>query len=298
MSVLFDWMLAWFLVSLGAIAIAGITAHLFNKRSKKLSADLKELTAKHSEAVTEIIKSQLSPTIHLHDGLDAVTKRIADMIDEVAQFDRSDRIMEFFGAASLAAPEDDLVTTNGDGNGKRLSQRYEEAISAAKTGHVELKRYISLFTEEKQLKDRSLPVQERYVAWLKHQMQLLDDYSKYEVAHVVRAPNWGSNMARIITKKHVMEITGNGKAAIVITDKHIAERVRQYAYDSAAGKSPKNPIKFYGKSSACSLDDFQRDFVDVAERVLNLTRLEEQQKKEKLQNESEQQPSSERSPDN
>src|ERR1041385_8804287 len=271
MRIAFDSMLAWFLVSFAAIGIALVTSHLFNRRTKKLTKHLAQLSTKNSESVKQIIKEQLSPTIHLHDGLNQVTRRVADIIREVTKYNSSDRTIEFFGAASLAAPDDDQIQIASltEEEGKHSSRIYEEAVGDAKTANVTLKRYISLFTEEN-LRERSVKVQKQYLAWLKHQVRLLDDYSKYELAHVVRAPNWGSNMARIITKNHVMEITGNGKAAIVITDVHIAERIRQYSYDSVIGKSPKNPIVVYGKSAeAATLDDLNRDYVEVAERVLN-----------------------------
>lgn len=106
MSVAFDSTIAWFLVSFAAIIIALVASHMFSKRSKKLADDLQELTENNIEAVKRIIKEQLSPTIHLHDGLHSVTNRAAHIIAEVAAYDKApDRRIEFFGAASMATAE-------------------------------------------------------------------------------------------------------------------------------------------------------------------------------------------------
>src|SRR5258708_40016976 len=106
MRIAFDSMLAWFLVSFAAIGIALVTSHVFSKRAKKLTEHLARLTTENSESVKKIIKDQLSPTIHLHDGLNQVTKRVANIIREVTRYNSTDRTIEFFAAASLAAPDD------------------------------------------------------------------------------------------------------------------------------------------------------------------------------------------------
>lgn len=261
MGATFDWMIAWLLVSAAAITIAGVSSRMFSKRSKKLADELQELTENNIEAVRKIIKEQLSPTIHLHDGLHSVTNRAAHIIEEVATYDNApDRRIEFFGAASMATAEDtrpgsDVVRDDQ----KSSSQHYREALNEAIKGNVLMKRYISLFTDD-QLRDRSRGVKEQYHRWLKHQEKMLEDYPRYELVHVPRAPSWGTNMARIITKKHVMEITGNGRAAIVITDEHIAERLREYMHDSVIGKKPRHEPKVYGASSELPdwLGEFQR----------------------------------------
>lgn len=265
MGFAFDSMFAWFLVAVAVIVITVLTSHRFTRRSRQFTNDLKKIATENSDEVQRIIKERLSPTIHLHDGLDAVARRAARIIGEVAKYDRSDRLIEFFGAASLAATENKVKSPAELGDEQRApSHIYNDAIDVATTKDVRMKRYISLFTPT-QLRERSLPVQSQYLYWLKRQVQLLDAYSKYELADVVRAPNWGTNMARIITKNHVMEITGNGKAAIVITDEHIAQRINQYAHDSVIGKNAKNALKIYCNSSEATapFEDFENYILEV-----------------------------------
>lgn len=279
MSFAFDSMMAWFLVSAAVIVATLVTTHTFTKRCRTFTSDLQRIARESSREVEGIIKERLSPTIHLHDGMDAVIRRAAHVISEVAAYDKSsDRIIEFFGAASLAAGE-----TNPDRDAaepgieqKSPSRIYKEAIEGATKKHVLMKRYISLFTET-QLRERSLRIQQQYLSWLKHQAHLLSSYERYELQDVVRAPNWGTNMARIITRKHVMEITGNGKAAIVITDEHIAQRINQYAHDSVIGKNPRNPPVVYGNSSEANgtLEAFE-SYV----RMVEITYRDEQRKEQ------------------
>jgi hypothetical protein len=256
MGFAFDYMIAWFLVSVAVIVITLVTAQKFTRHSQKLTSHLERIATENSEAVKKIIS-------------------------EVARLSKSsDRLIEFFGAASLAAPEGDgnLAAAELKSGQKTSSRIYMEAIELATKKHVLMKRYISLF-KEPELRERSLKIQEQYLTWLKHQVQLLSNYDRYELADVVRAPNWGTNMARIITKKHVMEITGNGKAAIVITDEHIAQRINQYAHESVIGKNRKNLPKIFGNSSEATetLEAFE-SYVHMVERIYHEELRKEEEK--------------------
>ena len=104
----------------------------------------------------------------------------------------------------MAATEDDLKRASDDSTGdqKTPSRLYREAINEATTQGVSMKRYISLFTDVQQ-RERGLPVQHQYLLWLKHQARLMKEYDDYELVDVVRAPGWGTNMARIITNSDV-----------------------------------------------------------------------------------------------
>src|SRR6185503_3481596 len=158
MVIAFDSMIAWFLVSVFVIIVTLITSYTFTRRSRELSGELRKIATENSEEVEKIIRERLSPTIHLHDGLDAVTKRAAHVIGEVATYETSsERLIEFFGAASLAATEADVNPTSAepDTEQKTPSRLYREAIEAATTKNVRMKRYISLFTET-QLRERGL----------------------------------------------------------------------------------------------------------------------------------------------
>jgi hypothetical protein len=119
-----------------------------------------------------------------------------------------------------------------------------------------------LFTD-REIRKRSEKVQSQYIKWLRKQIQLLSDDMNYQLIDVARAPQWGTNMARIIAKGVVMDITGNGRAAIVISDDQIAERIRVYAREAITGKDVLNQPIHYGLTIAGSV----KEFSDYAEMI-------------------------------
>lgn len=246
------WISASFAVSLAVLTISIITSRRFSRTAVSFTTQLEKLGNDHSKEIQTIIAKELSPSIHLHDGPQSVTLRANHIIREVADDpNQANRHIAFYGAASLAAMTgDDESKINGSGGKKdkpKSSDIYWDAIRHASKKHVRMRRYVSLFTPI-EIRERSDPVQIQYLKWLNRQYQLLDDDDRYQLIHVVRAPQWGTNMARIITKSAVMEITGNGRAAIVITDAHIAERIREYAREAVSGKNPLNPAVPYGQT--------------------------------------------------
>jgi hypothetical protein len=70
-----------------------------------------------------------------------------------------------------------------------------------------------------------------------------------------------------------MEITGNGRAAIVISDEHIADRIRKYARDAITGKNVRNEPTYYGLTIPNSLNEFGKR-IQVVEGILKQTRDE------------------------
>ena len=259
MGIHFDSLVAWFGVSLAVLAITLITSYRFSKRTREFTQNLKQLAENSSNDIQKIIARELSPSIHLHDGAISVAKRAANIILGVAQDTNSgEKRITFYGAASIAAMPDSDHTEDSPGSPSNPSTIYRDAVNEAIRKRVAMRRYISLFTET-QLRERSISIQSQYVEWLRHQLKLLRADEQYELCNVVRAPQWGSNMARIITQKTVMEITGNGKAAIVITDEHIAQRIRGYARDAIIGKNPRNKIISYSQApdATNSINDFE-----------------------------------------
>jgi hypothetical protein len=165
------------------------------------------------------------------------------------------RHITFYGAASLAAMPTETSHVDKGGGEESPSETYWKAIRYASDKRVIMRRYISLFSED-EVRLRSEKIQEQYHNWLRKQMELLSDDMNYQLIDVPRAPQWGTNMARIIAKGIVMEITGNGSAAIVISDEHIAQRIRQYARDAITGKNVRNEPKHYGITIPGTLDEF------------------------------------------
>ena len=70
--------------------------------------------------------------------------------------------------------------------------------------------------------------------------------------NVVRAPAWGSKIARIITHDALMEITGDGDAAFIITDSQVCDTIRRAARETVIGpKDARNQPEYFGHSKIC-----------------------------------------------
>lgn len=272
----FSWMLAYSAVSLAVLVIAFVASRQFTGTVRSFMADLRKMGNTHSAEIQKIIAKELSPSIHLHDGPEAVATRMQHIIRQVADDPTPEnRQITFYGAASLAAMPDDKESEGSEprptSETPSPSAIYWKAIQHASNNQVRMRRYISLFTEL-EIRDRSPKVQSQYLNWLRRQYQLLSDDGNYQLINVPRAPQWGTNMARIIAKGVVMEITGNGRAAIVITDEHIAERIRQYAREAITGQNPLNPPIHFGLTIEGTLEGFKRYAEGIA-AACNLTKF-------------------------
>ena len=177
------------------------------------------------------------------------------------------RYVTFYGAASLAIPEGELDEFGSSGGYGQQSpyQKYLGALDAATGDKIRMRRYVRLFTEQ-EFANRSHAVQREYLNWLKGQYNMLFRNSNYILISVVRAPSWGSKIARIITHDALMEITGDGDAATLITDNQLCDTIRRAARETVVGtKEAKNKPAEYGDSKRCDkkVDDFKKYFQDL-----------------------------------
>jgi predicted PurR-regulated permease PerM len=103
-KVIFASPIVWGCVSLAVIVIAVKTSHKFIEQALAFMTKLENFTEKSSADIQNIITEKLSPRIYLHDGSDAVARRAAQIISEIAEIENSaDRLITFYGAASLVA---------------------------------------------------------------------------------------------------------------------------------------------------------------------------------------------------
>lgn len=257
---LLSWMVASAVVSVAVIIILLGISRRFTETLNTFTRDVRRVSITHANEVKTLLEKELSPSIHLHDGPEAVASRMQHIIKQVADDPEDEnRHITFYGAASLAAMPTEAadVGANSADHDESPSDVYWNAIKYASDKRVIMRRYISLFTDE-EIRQRSDKIQAQYASWLKKQMQLLTNDTNYQLIDVPRAPQWGTNMARIIAKGVVMEITGNGRAAIVISDQHIAGRIRKYARDAITGKNVRVEPTHYGSTIGTSLDEFAK----------------------------------------
>ena len=250
-----------FFVWYAALAAAmAIPAAKYNQCSRSLASTseaIEEALERQKEDIAKTLETEVFPRVNLCDGLDEVCEMAAKVIRDAHKQKRHEcRYVTFYGAASLAIPEVEYEEFGSVGGSGQQSpyQHYLGAIEAATGDKIRIRRYIRLF-KDTEFGGRGVSVQREYVSWLKNQYNMLSRNPNYILADVVRAPQWGGNLARIITHGSMMELTGDGEGAIVITDDPLCETVRQYARETViGGKDAKNKPVYYGRARECNRD--------------------------------------------
>lgn len=231
--------------------------------------------------VIKLLRRKIRPRVDFCETLDSVCGRARELIS-IAHADRIDehRYITFYGAAHLSVADSESEDYGAVGGSGEVSpyQQYLGALEAATGDKVRMRRYIKLFTKE-ELETRSSSVQREYVNWLKGQYNMLSRNPNYILDDIVRAPRWGSNVARIITHSAMMEITGTGEAAIVITDNHLCETIRRSARETIIGDAQtKNHAKKYGQAKECNktVADFRSYFSEMERAASSRTAGDEE----------------------
>lgn len=190
----------------------------------------------------EQIKEHLKPRMETLRGLDQVCREAARTI-VLAHEAREDqnRFITFYGSASLSTVHtgsrrfgERRISNERDEDIQTPEQIYAGALEAAASDQVRIRRYIRLFTED-EFKKRGRAVQEEYVSWLKAQYYQLNRNPNYRLTNVVRAPLWGSNIARIVTHSRLLELVGSGEAGLLLVGENIAEAIRRHTRESILG---------------------------------------------------------------
>lgn len=202
-----------------------------------------------------LIRGSLEPRLEVYKGLDAVCLAAAGAIEQ-AHRERDDdaRFVIFYGSATLSTPEG----SHGRHGARRVlvededlqspEHVYAGALEAAASDQIRMRRYICLLSTE-EFRRRGQAVRREYLEWLRSQYHQLGRNPNYRLTSAVRAPAWNSNAARIITRRQVLEISGNGEAALAVFGVTEAEVVRRHARKTVLGDARnRNQAVHYGES--------------------------------------------------
>jgi hypothetical protein len=259
---------SWYAVTLALLSIPIIRQLQTLKLLEATRGKLHHQLTLNRKKVDEQLQIILRPRMDSCEGLPAVCQMAAEIIIAAHKNPQHDqRYVTFYGAASLAIPEGEIEEFGSVGGSGQQSpyQKYLGALDAATGDKIRMRRYVKLFTLP-EFSRRSNAVQREYINWLKGQYNMLFRNPNYMIINVVRAPYWGSKIARIITHDALMEITGDGDAAIRLTDHHLCDTIRRSARETVVGtKEVKNKPEYYGQSKACEkkAEDFKRYFMDI-----------------------------------
>ncbi len=161
--------------------------------------------------------------------------------------------------ADSISSEIDFITFYGAANlsGEDNSTDYRDALSNAVQQELRIRRYICLY-EQADLKDRDPEIKLKYFQWLARQYDTLDTDPGFQLVHNPRVPQWWANSATLLTYDAVMEIKGNGTAAVAIHDHPIAATIRESLRDAREGAANSNKKVFSGD---------KRSLKDLADRI-------------------------------
>lgn len=192
--------------------------------------------------LTHKLNEHLVPRLDILGGLERVCEEAAATVAEAhSASENRYRYITFYGSASLST-----VHAGGRRFGTRRAseekdediqtpeQVYSGALEAAATDHVRIRRYIRLFSDE-ELRSRGRAVQEEYLVWLRSQYFQLRRNPNCRLTDVVRAPFWGSNVARIVTHRRLLELVGNGEAGLLLVGEDLSEAIRRHGRESTLG---------------------------------------------------------------
>jgi hypothetical protein len=187
---------------------------------------------KQYEAKMRETKSEAKPARALRTGGDIETAA-GGAAGETEIHDTG--FITFYGAADLAGERPD----------NDLAEDYRRALSAAADQRIRLRRYISFF-DDGDLAKRSTEQVVKYLRWLARQHETLANNAGFILAHNARVPQWGANSATLLTYSAVMEIKGNGAAAVAIHDHPIAATVRQSLQEAREEAAESNKDEYLG----------------------------------------------------
>lgn len=276
----FEVFLIWYCSMTAAVVISVSRYAQARTVFERVTLAAKRKANRRKQGLTKLLRKRIRPRVDFCESLEEVCRRSYQLISE-AHSQRTDehRYVTFYGAAHLSTPDAELEEYGSVGGSGEVSpyQQYVGAVEAATGDKVRMRRYMRLFTDE-EFKERSFGVQREYVNWLKGQHNMLSRNPNYVLADVVRAPKWGSSIARIITHSAVMEITGNGEAAVVITDNHLGETIRRAARDSVIGSlDAKNKPEYYGQAQGCkTLTEFKNKYSNLESLILSRSSADEE----------------------
>jgi len=271
--------LIWYSAITAAVSICSARYIQYQRVFERAMIVARRKFERRKTGLAKFLRKKIRPRIDFCEGLDRVCRRSYELIVD-AHSQRTDeyRYITFYGAAHLSTPDAEFEEYGSVGGSGEVSpyQQYVGAIEAATGDKVRMRRYMRLF-RDKEFDKRSPGVQREYVHWLKGQHNMLSRNPNYILADVVRAPKWGSTIARIITHVAIMEITGNGEAAVVITDNHLGETIRRAARDSVIGRDAKNEPDYYGQAPGCKTpDQFKAYYLELEKRILTKPTTDEE----------------------
>ena len=199
--------------------------------------------------VRSIIDDKLSPHIIPIDGKGEVQKMAANIIEDMLNSSTGDRKLTFIGAAALmpSADEESRIIDKETEPENHPSMRYKNAFERCKiqSESVEIVRYIRLFRQE-EFKARSSTIRQKHVSWLRGQAAHIEQAGNYTLYASERAPVWGGARSSIITPEAVLDIVGEGEAALLVRGEALARLIqaRTESFLKAARQKSNKPNPF------------------------------------------------------
>lgn len=178
---------------------------------------------KRNSALSDDIDRKLSTTIIPLAGKamlrEAVTEayRAATKQAKIAEsrFSFNKNVM-YFGAASISPTvEESRDAESRDDYSETDVAKYEAAFNEMGQAGISLSRYVRFF-EIPSFGRRDSSIRTAYIAWLKVEIQRLEEHNNYTLIDTRRAPRWKSPRNFIIAADTYLDISGGGTSGFKI----------------------------------------------------------------------------------
>lgn len=241
------------------------TLHVLDRIEEKHASGLKD--------VTEIIDARLRPEILTLRSKDEVRTAAARLLEAVLE-QNTDQIVFYAGGANLrSTPEEEAEALESGQDpqthpGIRFKQAFNDLL--VPTSKAEVVRYLRLFTET-EFKGRSPQFREAHLKWLASEVARVADHKGFVVMRSERAPAWGASRSTLITEDAVLEIVGDGHAAVLIKGGDIARLLRT-STESYFRSAPRNKPASFTRENVPQFRKLYEELKKIHEQELEKSR--------------------------
>jgi hypothetical protein len=214
-----------FIVSVVILLVSIIKDINIDKNVDTALDDMRSMLEKTKEDLQALIKTNLRPRIIALDSREKVLRAASEILFDAIQEQPDKRFVVFIGAASLST-QTALQTPDKDEETISPAEEYNTRLLNLDGAKVPVKRYIALI-KPKDFNSRRPETRKQYLQWLRKQIGLLKDNSKYVLVDCGRAQPWGGSRSSIITSGAFLDIVGEGDSGFLIKGEEIATTLKE-----------------------------------------------------------------------
>ncbi len=197
------------------------------RRADIAAARTEARIANHLKKITEAMDSRLRPLVTPLINFDMLISTAAEAIRQVRVCDKEispqGKTVFYIGSIGAGAGEGIQHADANEGSAIVKYQAEQTLLIKEKISVVRIINMINATT----VPTRGEDFQERYVRWVKHQLQLIHDNPEYHLYHCKRAPRWGAATSWMFAGPAAFQIVGDGFAGTRFLGDEVVENIRK-----------------------------------------------------------------------